>query len=94
MGQKEDIKEALHEVLEEHREKYWVDPQQHFLDHEQMKQCRGSRDRWLRNHGFIEGIIENIGTVKKTGIIASVGTVVSALLGLLWYILTHPIKVG
>ena len=92
MGSKEEIKQALHEVLEEHREKYWVDPQQHFLDHEQMKQCRSNRDKWFRNHQFVEGVISAIATGRKAGILTSVSIIVSAFLALIWYALTHPIK--
>jgi hypothetical protein len=63
-----EIKALLHEVLEEQRKNFWVEPEQHFLDHDMLKVCRGDRERWRRNHEFVEGVIDSASTAKKIGI--------------------------
>ena len=78
-----DIKAAVHEVLEEQRRNFWVEPEQHFLDHDMLKVCRLDRDIWRENHRFITDIREGVGTAKKVGVVA----LVTALCGLCGYML-------
>lgn len=79
----EQVEAAVHRALEEQRKHFWVEPEQHFLDHDMLKTCRADRDRWRRNHEFIEGMVEATGTAKKLGI----GGMLAALGGLcLWVI--------
>lgn len=82
-----EIKSLMHEVLEEQRKNFWVEPEQHFLDHDMLKTCRADRDRWRRNHEFIEGMVEATGTAKKIGIggmLAAVGGLALWVIKLAW----------
>jgi len=78
-----EIKELMHEVMEEQRRNFWVEPEQHFLDHDMLKSCRQDRETWRKNHDFITGVREASGTAKKAGI----GFIITAIGGLfIWMV--------
>ena len=79
----DQVEAAVHRALERQREARRVEPEQHFLDHDMLKTCRADRDRWRRNHEFIEGMIDSTVMAKKIGI----GGMLTAVGGLaLWVI--------
>lgn len=86
----ERFKALMHEALEEQRRTFWVEPEQHFLDHDMLKTCRADRERWRRNHEFVEGMIDSTATAKKIGI----GGMLAALGGLIVWVIKLAFSTG
>lgn len=77
----EDVKEAVHAVLDEQRKNFWVDPERHWRDHELLKICEAGKDEWRANHEFVGKIRENVDEMNKSAFKAVVSLLgVGALL--------------
>lgn len=72
-----EIKAAVHEVIEEQRKNFWVEPERHFLDHQLLSECRKGRDEWRDNHQWVTSVRKMEKHVSKVGI----GAIVLAVIG-------------
>ncbi len=61
------VREAVAEAVQAERQQLWVDPEQHFLDHEMLRRCRENSEEWRRNHEFVAGLREGAEIMRKTG---------------------------
>ena len=82
-----DIKAAVHEVLDEQRKNFWVDPERHWRDHELLKICEAGKDEWRANHDFVEGIRKNVDEMKRSAFKSTVALLGVGVLLLCSYIL-------
>jgi hypothetical protein len=76
-----DIKAAVHEELDEQRQNFWVEPEEHWRHHEQLRECMTGKPEWSKNHEFISDIRRGAWQIKKT----SLGVIVAALMAILLY---------
>lgn len=75
------LKLALKEVLAEERQAFWIDPEQHYQDHQQLKQCREAMTEMQKNHAFTSNIRTNTDLAKKAGIGVIISSVILFILG-------------
>jgi len=91
---KEEYKELIHEcvteVFEKHKKEAWVDPQQHYLDHQMLRICSANQEEMRKNHDFVTGMREGTDLVRKYSIITMVGMVVTAICAWVYYHITSP----
>lgn len=85
---KAEIKEALKEALEEHHTDFYVEAEKHYQDHQQLDQCRESKEEWQANHKLISDIRKSGEQVRGVIWTTLTRSLVVALLGLLVYITT------
>jgi len=75
-----DIKAAVHEVIEEQRQNFWVEPEEHWRHHEQLRMCVISKPEWEENHRYVSDLRRMGGHVKRVGLGASVVAAVAWML--------------
>jgi len=63
----EMVRDAVREAVAEERKALWVEPEQHFLDHEMLRHCRENSDEWRRNHEFVASLRQGADVMKRTG---------------------------
>ncbi len=63
---REIIKDAVLEAVAEERKAMWIDPEQHFLDHEMLRQCRERSNEWRLNHEFVSTMRAGADVARKT----------------------------
>lgn len=91
----QEIKKLMTEVMEEQHEKFWVSAETHYLDHQQMKDCRTHKEEWMDNHEFVSGIRRTKATVESTGLKVFVVAVCTSILGFLgWLFDVFTFKIG
>ena len=78
---KKDIRETLIKTLEEKHNDFWIEAEQHYLDHKQCQECQGYQEDWKKDHEFIKGWRESTGYVRKQSLRVAVGTVVATAVG-------------
>ena len=90
MGSKDEMREMIKEVMTEvmvrERDTFWVEPKKHFLDHEQMKECREHKDEWVENHEFISDVRKRKEMIENTGLKVFVVAVCTSILGWLGWV--------
>ena len=72
-----EVKAALHEVLDEQRKNFWVEPEEHWRHHEQLRMCISGREEWQDNHKWVSSVRRMEKHVSKVGI----GAFVLAIIG-------------
>ena len=85
--EQEELVRALEMALENHREKFGVEDEQHYQDHLMIQGCRENSEDMRLNHEFTTDVRKSIGLVKVTSIRAAVTLVVTAAIGFFWYVL-------
>jgi len=86
------IKEAVRDAIAEERRNLWVEPEQHFLDHDMLRQCRENSDEWRRNHEFIASMREGASIMKKTSWRLAGGAVITFLAASAWLAFKQAIE--
>lgn len=61
-----EIKAAVHEVIDEQRRNFWVEPERHWRDHELLRICEAGKDEWRLNHEFVGEIRRNVTDLKRS----------------------------
>ena len=56
---------VVKQAIEEKHTEFWVDAEQHYLDHSQLKVCREQKEEWMANHEFMSEIRGSTATIKK-----------------------------
>lgn len=88
----EDIVSAcVRQVFEEERSSFFIDPERHYQHHQLLEQCAVGRDRWRRNHEFVEGVMAGAETAKKVGITTAIGIFVSFIIGAVLLAIKHEV---
>ena len=80
---RKEIKEAVLDAIKSERKTLWIDPEQHFLDHEMLRHCRLTSEESRKNHEFISSARAGVEIMKKTsvrvGTMAALGVIITAL---------------
>ena len=84
------IKEIVKDAIEEKHTEFWVDAEQHYLDHKQMLECRSNQSQWEENHKFVKGMRDSKEMVKKVTLRVAVTTLVTA--GIAWILYSFGFK--
>lgn len=83
---KEMMREVMTEVMVRERDTFWVEPKKHFLDHEQMADCRNHKDEWIANHGFVSDVRKKKEQVEDTGLKVFVTAICASIIGFVgWF---------
>jgi len=91
---KDEIKDAFKEALEEHHTAFYVEAEKHYQHHQQMEICQASKPEWEANHNFMSDV-RRTGSKAKGVVVTTVSNgLVVALLGALWYAVVHFFKVS
>jgi len=87
---KEDMEEMLKSVMRSELGDLYVDRQEHFLDHQQLRKCRDPKEvlRRQKNHDFVSAVRQG-SEIAKT---ATVRTCVTAFIGFVGYAAWYYIK--
>ena len=80
------IQTVVSEVYKQHKETFWVDPEQHFLDHQLIRGCAMHQDEMKKNHDFVSDLRRGTGLVRKVTIMTAIGTAIPAMI---WWIIYH-----
>ena len=88
--QKLIIKECIDEVWTKHKEEFWVDPEQHYLDHQLLRGCAANQQEMKANHEFVTELRRGTGLVKKLTLVTSVTTAISGFIYWVFYHLKNP----
>jgi hypothetical protein len=54
----EEIKQAVHAALKEHKDEFWIAAEQHYQDHQALLKCRSREDERLRRTMFVNDLME------------------------------------
>lgn len=74
------IAQAVKEAMDEKHATFWIEAEQHYLDHQQLAECRQTRPEWIENHKFVSEIRETKAFIKRTSIKLIVASVVGAII--------------
>lgn len=74
------IKDAVRDVIKEERKSFWVEPEQHYLDHELLKSCRVSAEDRRNNHEFVARVRRNLEDTRGVVLKSIIGFIVLASL--------------
>ena len=80
------LKEIVRDAIDEKHTEFWVDAEQHYLDHNQIKMCREHKEEWVENHRVMTEIRGSAETVKKISVRTAVVVITTAALGWLAYV--------
>jgi len=89
---RELIREAVRDAVVEERKALWVEPEQHFLDHEMLRQCRENSDEWRRNHEFVASLRQGADVMKRTGWRMAATSVVTFLAAGAWLLFKELVR--
>ena len=78
------IKDVLKEVLDEERKSYWVDPEQHYRDHQQLQTCNTCMPEIRKNHAFVSAIRSSADVAEKVSVRIIVSSIVIFIIGALY----------
>ncbi len=82
----DDIKKVMNDVLDQRHDDLHVKAEKHYQDHQQLDQCRESKEEWQANHRFISDIRKNGDMIKGVIWTTFTRSTVVAILGLAAYI--------
>jgi len=77
MTEHEKLVAAVKDAFDQCQKEFYVPNPQHFMDHEQLKECRERQDLWRQNHEWVAAMRTGEATAKKTGIKIIVGAFVT-----------------
>ena len=86
----EAIAGAVKTAIEQKHAEFWIEAEQHFLDHQQLAECRQLKGEWLKNHEFTAELRKNTNTAKRIILKTTIGGIVTAIIAWIVYHATTP----
>lgn len=88
----EQIAEAIKKGIDDKHAALWVEAGQHYLDHQQLAECRATKSEWTKNHEFVSSLRSSADMVKKVTLRTAVGLLVTAFIG--WILYSFGMTIG
>ena len=79
--EKQEVKDAVHEAMEEKLGQFFIEREEHYQDHLYVKDMRKDKEGHYLDHKLVSGVRDGIGTAKK----ASLWTLGAAFVGAIIY---------
>lgn len=86
------VSSCVRQVFEEERTSFFIEPEKHYQHHQLMAQCMSGRDRWRKNHEFVEEIQGNLAKVKSAGFITAFLSILGFIGAALVFYVKHGIQ--
>ena len=79
-----EFKAIIKEVLDEERKSYWVEPEQHYRDHQQIQSCKECMPEIRKNHTFVSAVRSSANVAEKVSVRIIVSSIVIFIIGALY----------
>lgn len=86
------VSACVRQVFEEERSSFWVAPERHYQHHQLLEQCSVDREKWKKNHEFVEEWRGTVGTGKKIGFVTAMTSISAFIIGAIWLAIKHAVQ--
>lgn len=83
------LKDCIEEVWNAHSKEWFIEPKEHFLQHQFLLNCSKESEEMKKNHEFVTELRKGTSLIKKVGVTAAVTTAVSAIVYWVYWHITH-----
>lgn len=77
----DEFKMILKEVMEEERKSFWIEPERHYQDHQQVMACHKNMEEIRKNHDFISSVRSGAKIAQKAGITVAITSFIVFVVG-------------
>jgi len=79
-----EFKAIIKEVLDEERKSYWVEPEQHYRDHQQIQFCKEGMPEIQKNHAFVSAVRAKTKVAETVSVRIIVSSIVVFIIGAIY----------